>query len=151
MTAQHSASGATLSPNIRFARPEPRAVAPYERQLTELEIRLRQALARQAAVLRQKEELSRQLEVLRLIAGQEETAARVASLTPRQRQIMELVIAGHPSKNIAWHLGISQRTVENHRASIMRKTGAKCLPELARMALLASIFCGAARGAPISP
>lgn len=42
-------------------------------------------------------------------------------LTTRQRQIMELVITGHPSKNIAADLGISQRTVENHRASIMKK------------------------------
>ena len=61
----------------------------------------------------------------------------VASLTFRQRQIMDLVLAGHPSKNIAADLGISQRTVENHRASIMRKTGSKSLPALARLALAA--------------
>jgi two-component system, chemotaxis family, CheB/CheR fusion protein len=41
-------------------------------------------------------------------------AMRLADLTARQRQIMELVLAGHPSKNIAADLGISQRTVENH-------------------------------------
>ena len=40
----------------------------------------------------------------------------------RQRQILDLVPAGHPSKNIAADLGISQRTVDNHRAAIMRKT-----------------------------
>ncbi|MEO6215495.1 MAG: response regulator [Sphingomonas sp.] len=68
----------------------------------------------------------------------EETAARhVAELTPRQREIMDLVLAGHPSKNIAADLGISQRTVENHRASIMDKMDAKSLPELARQALAA--------------
>ena len=50
---------------------------------------------------------------------------------------MELVLAGHPSKNIAADLGISQRTVENHRASIMKATGSKSLPALARLALAA--------------
>lgn len=55
-------------------------------------------------------------------------------LTERQRQILQRVLAGHPSKNIAADLGISRRTVENHRASIMRKTGARSIAELARMA-----------------
>ena len=52
---------------------------------------------------------------------------------------MNLAIAGHPSKNIAADLGISQRTVENHRASIMTKTGTKSLPALARLALAAAV------------
>jgi len=69
------------------------------------------------------------------IAAREEAARRVAGLTHRQRQIMDLVLAGHPSKNIAADLGVSQRTVENHRAAIMRKTGSKSLPALARLAL----------------
>ncbi len=63
---------------------------------------------------------------------------QIATLSNRQRQIMDLVLAGHPSKNIAADLGISQRTVENHRASIMRKTGTKSLPALARLAVAAS-------------
>jgi two-component system CheB/CheR fusion protein len=61
----------------------------------------------------------------------------LATLTARQREIMDMVLAGHPSKNIAADLGISQRTVENHRASIMHKTGAKSLPALARLAVAA--------------
>ena len=49
----------------------------------------------------------------------------------------EMVLDGHPSKNIAFELGISQRTVEKHRASIMSRTEAKSIPELARIALAA--------------
>jgi two-component system CheB/CheR fusion protein len=64
-------------------------------------------------------------------------AEYVALLTPRQHQIMNLVLAGHPSKNIAADLDISQRTVENHRAAIMARTNTKSVPELARLALSA--------------
>ena len=64
----------------------------------------------------------------------------LASLTARQRQVMDLVLAGHPSKNIAADLGISQRTVENHRATIMKRTGAKSLPALARLSFTAALM-----------
>jgi len=71
----------------------------------------------------------------KLSAWREAAAARLAGLTARQRQILDLVLAGHPSKNIAADLGISQRTVENHRNAIMHKTGSKSLPALVRLAL----------------
>jgi two-component system, chemotaxis family, CheB/CheR fusion protein len=74
----------------------------------------------------------------KLSAWREDATNRLAGLTPRQREIMERVLAGDPSKNIAADLGISQRTVENHRAAIMTKTGSKSLPALARLALAAS-------------
>lgn len=70
----------------------------------------------------------------KLLEWRKAAAGRVAGLTARQRQIMTLVLAGHPSKNIAADLGISQRTVENHRAAIMKKMGAKSIPDLARLA-----------------
>ncbi len=66
---------------------------------------------------------------------QSDAAARLHSLTPRQYDVMERVLAGHPSKNIAADLNISQRTVEYHRACVMKKTGAKSIPALARLAL----------------
>jgi two-component system CheB/CheR fusion protein len=72
------------------------------------------------------------------VVWRQDAARNVASLTPRQRQIMTRVVSGQPSKNIAADLAISQRTVENHRASIMRKTGAASLPALARLALAAT-------------
>jgi two-component system, chemotaxis family, CheB/CheR fusion protein len=74
----------------------------------------------------------------RRAARQHAAVEHVAGLTSRQHQIMDLVLAGHPSKNIAADLGISQRTVENHRAAIMKKTGARSLPELARLAVAAA-------------
>ena len=73
----------------------------------------------------------------KLVAWREDAASHLQGLTPRQKQIMEMVLAGHPSKNIAADLGISQRTVENHRAAIMKRTGVKSLPALARLAVAA--------------
>ncbi|GLR65409.1 protein-glutamate methylesterase [Acidocella aquatica] len=70
---------------------------------------------------------------------QESATTHVAGLTSRQHQIMEMVIAGHPSKNIAADLGISQRTVENHRAAIMKRTESKSIPALARVAFAAGM------------
>jgi two-component system CheB/CheR fusion protein len=83
----------------------------------------------------------------KLAAWREAAADHVAGLTPRQRQIMEMVVAGHPNKNIAADLGISQRTVENHRAAIMKKTDSKSLPALARLALAAA-WTGASEPPP---
>jgi DNA-binding CsgD family transcriptional regulator len=62
---------------------------------------------------------------------------QLANLTERQRQVLALVVGGHPSKRIAAVLGISQRTVENHRASIMTKTGAASVPALTQLVLIA--------------
>jgi FixJ family two-component response regulator len=55
----------------------------------------------------------------------------------KRREILDLVLAGIASKNIAADLHISQRTVDNHRAAIMRKVGAKSLSALIRVALAA--------------
>jgi len=56
------------------------------------------------------------------------------ALTARQRQILDLLLDGHPNKNIAADLNISQRTVESHRAEIMLRMGARSLPALTRIA-----------------
>jgi two-component system CheB/CheR fusion protein len=75
----------------------------------------------------------------KILAGRQEAIDYIATLTARQRQIMDMVLAGHPSKNIAVDLGISQRTVENHRASIMARTHSRSIPALARLALAANL------------
>jgi two-component system CheB/CheR fusion protein len=73
----------------------------------------------------------------KLSAWREAATTSIAGLTARQKQVMDLVLAGHPSKNIAADLGVSQRTVENHRAAVMRKTGSRSIPALIRLALAA--------------
>ena len=66
-------------------------------------------------------------------------AARLASLSERERQVLEGLIAGHPNKTIAYDLGISPRTVEVYRANLMTKMEARSLSELIRMAILAKV------------
>jgi two-component system response regulator FixJ len=66
-------------------------------------------------------------------------SARLASLTPRERQVFDRLVAGHQNKAIARELGSSPRTVEVHRARVMEKMGARSLPELVRMAMGAGV------------
>jgi two-component system response regulator FixJ len=66
-------------------------------------------------------------------------AARLATLSERERQVLEGLVAGHPNKTIAYDLGISPRTVEVYRANLMTKMGARSLSELIRMAIIAKV------------
>jgi FixJ family two-component response regulator len=75
-------------------------------------------------------ERARRQEVRRLASLKE----RLQSLTPREREVFELVIAGRLSKIIAADLKLSVMTVKVHRSHVMRKMGAKSLIDLARMA-----------------
>ena len=75
----------------------------------------------------------------RLVALRESAETILSNLTTRQQQIMQLVIDGHPSKNIAADLGISRRTVENHRAAIMKKTGSHSIPALTQLVILITV------------
>ena len=61
---------------------------------------------------------------------------RLAQLTPRERQVLEFIVDGEPNKRIAYHLGLSEKTIEFHRANIMRKLEAKSLAELVRKTII---------------
>ena len=65
-------------------------------------------------------------------------ARRVEDLTPREREVMELVVAGQHNREIASQLGISPRTVEVHKARMMAKLDADNIPQLVRICLEAN-------------
>jgi FixJ family two-component response regulator len=67
---------------------------------------------------------------------------RLAELTGRERQVMELVVAGRPNKQIAHVLGIAEKTVKIHRGRVMQKMAADSLADLVRMAGLAGVDPG---------
>jgi two-component system, LuxR family, response regulator FixJ len=72
--------------------------------------------------------------------------SRIASLSNREREVLEGLVAGHPNKTIAYDLGISPRTVEIYRANLMTKMEATSLSDLVRMALLAGILDSSTKG-----
>jgi two-component system response regulator FixJ len=65
---------------------------------------------------------------------------RLSSLTGREREVLQGLVAGKPNKIVAFDLGISPRTVEIYRANVMTKMGAGSLSDLVRMALLAGML-----------
>src|SRR5262249_11027212 len=73
---------------------------------------------------------------------------KLASLSNRERQVLEGLVAGHPNKTIAFDHGISPRTVEIYRANLMSKMQAGSLSQLGRLALGGGTMDGAANPAP---
>jgi two-component system response regulator FixJ len=68
-----------------------------------------------------------------------EAAERIATLSPRERQVLDAVVAGRQSKVIAHDLGLSVRTVEVHRARMLERLGTRRLAEAIRLAVLAGL------------
>ena len=66
-----------------------------------------------------------------------EFATRLVRLTPREREVLQLIVTGHANKDIATQLALSRKTVETHRANLMAKTGVDSLAELIRFGLQA--------------
>jgi len=72
-------------------------------------------------------------------AKKSEAEARLAELSPRERDVLQGLVAGKINKVIAYELSISPRTVEVYRANLMAKTGARSMSELMRIALAAGM------------
>jgi two-component system response regulator FixJ len=68
-----------------------------------------------------------------------EAVRRIAGLTPRERDVLDGLVAGRPNKLIAYDLGISVRTVEVHRARMMERLGVRQLAEAIRLGVIARL------------
>lgn len=79
--------------------------------------------------------VARDAEIRQQAAREAELAERMARLTPREKEVMELVVSGKANKVIAIELTISERTVELHRGRIMKKMGVRSLAELMHLVL----------------
>lgn len=64
--------------------------------------------------------------------------SRLARLTPREREVLDLVVAGRLNKQIAAELGVAEKTVKVHRGRLMKKTGVRSVPDLVRLLARAS-------------
>ena len=73
----------------------------------------------------------------RVRAAELDAAERLSRLTPMQRKVLDEAVDGHPNKIIAHRLGLSPRTVENHRRAIMERAGVKSVLALSRLIILA--------------
>lgn len=81
------------------------------------------------------EGFARQLAARNQDSQRNELDQLLASLTPREREVMDLVVAGRHNREIAETLGISPRTVEVHKARMVAKLGVENVPDLVRMSL----------------
>jgi RNA polymerase sigma factor (sigma-70 family) len=78
--------------------------------------------------------LERDREAWRVRAANAAVTTQLEKLTPRERDVLELVVAGRLNKEIAARLGIAEQTVKQHRGRIMRKLGARSVTDLVRFA-----------------
>lgn len=83
-----------------------------------------------------KSALQREREISNAESEKARAARALENLTERENEVMRLVVAGKTNKLIGAQLGISEKTVEIHRARVMEKTGASSLSELVRICLL---------------
>ena len=77
-----------------------------------------------------------------------EVAARIRALSKREHEVLRALAAGHPHKQIAYDLGISVRTVEVHRARMMRRLGVRSLAEAVKLLVLADLALDSGSGMP---
>lgn len=86
--------------------------------------------------------IARDIQMRRHAVRKTDVRGRVDRLTPREQEVLSLVVVGKPNKQIAYELGISEKTIKVHRSHVMEKMQAGSLPDLVLLAQAAGI-CGA--------
>jgi two-component system response regulator FixJ len=113
------------------------SITRLQQKIADLEAR-RRALATARQSVERSWRRDQRLEALRLLA----------TLSPRQRDVLQRIMAGQPNKVMAFELGLSEKTVETHRARLMQKLQANTLPRAIETALLGGLTEWIPRGAP---
>jgi FixJ family two-component response regulator len=83
--------------------------------------------------------LARATEMRAVAQARDDARQRLATLTPREREVLTLVVDGLANKQIAARLGTAEQTIKMHRGRLMRKMGAESLPALVRLAQLGGV------------
>jgi len=83
--------------------------------------------------------LARAAELQSSLSARDEARTRLERLTPREREVLALVVTGKLNKQIAAQLGIAEQTIKMHRGRLMRKMGADSVPDLIRVAQRAGV------------
>jgi DNA-binding NarL/FixJ family response regulator len=97
-------------------------------------------LVRQSALQRRAREIQRLSEKREQALEQKlGSEAELAVLTPRQKEVLQLIAEGHPMKEIAERLGVSIKTVEAHRANLMDRLDIHDVPGLVRLAIRSNL------------
>jgi RNA polymerase sigma factor (sigma-70 family) len=96
---------------------------------------LQKPFSQQMLLERVQEALARDAEQREESVRQEDIRSRIDSLTPQEQRVMDLVVAGKSNKQVALQLGISKKTVETHRAHVMKKMKVDSLAELVTTAI----------------
>ena len=78
--------------------------------------------------------VARSREQIQRLEGLRDLREKYEKLTPRERQVFALVVSGLINKEVAWELGVCEKTIKVHRARVVEKMKARSLPDLVRMA-----------------
>ncbi len=100
---------------------------------------LEKPVSDEVLLMRIRAALAQARELAEARAQRDQLQRRIARLTPREHEVMRLVVVGHPNKQIAAELGITEKTVEVHRKHVMHKLGLRNAVSLARLGLVLNV------------